>query len=183
MNGVSSKDGKIKFFVGDFSEIKKNSGNNLSDGGQVTYSVKSSNGKTSNFGVFTLSPSLTKNNQNIFSSFTSFVGKTIDSLYGTKKALAFVSRMHDGGTIGGVDRECTCSGSTLIKFSSYIDNMDYKYIYQFGVTDTYSNFNQTKQGEYFLATTFPYGLCMVVKGEYCENEGAPDGTLNTIGTS
>lgn len=182
LSGIPSSDGKIKFSIADFPEIKKNIGNNLGKGGIVTYAVKSSNGYSRNFGMFSLSSSFANKNISIFDSVFSFVNKVAESVYGNK-ALAASSRMFDGGTIGGVDRECTCSGSTLIKFSSYVDSQDYKYIYQPGTTMLYENRNITSQGNYFLDTHISYGVCMVIKGEYCEEEGQPDGTLTTAGTS
>jgi hypothetical protein len=182
LSGVSSKNGKITFSIADFSEIKKNNGKDLGLGAVVTYGVKSSNGYSKNFGMFSPYSTIAKKNINIFDSILSFVDKTISSIYG-KKALASSSRMFDGGTIGGVDKECTCSGSQIIKFSSYVDSQDYKYIYQPGMTMLYENRNITSQGNYFLDTHISYGVCMVIKGEYCEEEGNPDGTLMTAGTS
>ena len=182
LNGVPSKDGKILFSIKDFPEIKKNLYKDFQGGGVVTYSVKSSNGYSNNFGIFKLSSHIAKKN-NFFKSILSFIGNQIDSVYGTKQALAFVSRMHDGGTIGGVDTECTCSGSELVKYSSYVDDQDYKYIYSYLTTETYSNYDQTTQDQYFLATLIPYGECMVYEGEDCNSEGSPDGTLTGIGSS
>ncbi len=183
LNNVPSENGKIKFKVADFPEIKKNSRDGVGGGGVITYSINNSSQKSANFGYFTLSSTFVEKDKNVFSSFFSFFKKTIDYVYGTKKAYAFVARLFDGGTIGGMEVMCTCSGGIDINYSSYVDNSDHEYIYQIGSTKLYEKNNFMKEDSYFLATLIPYGICMVYIGEGCDSEGDPEGTLTGIGTS
>ncbi|MBU6426671.1 hypothetical protein KGQ27_00290 [Patescibacteria group bacterium] len=90
----------------------------------------------------------------------------------------------DGGTLQGMDSECSCSGGETIKVQSYVDDSQHVYLYQPGVTTLDMNYNIMSSGNYFLTTLFPFAMCLDAS-EDCEGSSGqqPSGIFLEIGTS
>jgi hypothetical protein len=89
-----------------------------------------------------------------------------------------------GGNFGGQvtqTKQCTCGASTLL----YIDDVSgssLQLLYSPGQSTLYDHQNY-QSGATVMGTYSSGGTCQVYKGEECESEGNPDGTINIIGTS
>ena len=80
--------------------------------------MQSKGGVSANFGFTTFSSSVAEKKQGIFEKIIS----AFNNFFIPSPALAF-GRTFDGGPqdTKGVDTECTCSGSTLLKYASILD--------------------------------------------------------------
>ena len=185
LHNVSLINGKLQFKVSDFSQAKSISDSSFPDGMLVTYSVSTSKGLTSNFGFFTFSSAVAKNDQGIFSKFI----LALDSLVKPLPAYAF-GRFFDGGPgdTQGIDTECTCSGSTLLKYKSALDvvSMTHYYVDMPGLSTLVgppaAGIGNLKASDDYLATIYPYGECLIIEGEDCNtSDNTPEGTINIAG--
>ena len=180
IHNVSSNNGKLQFLISDFPQAKTIKSSNFPNGMLVTYSVNTSKGQSKNFGFFAFSSSVAEKKQGIFGKLISALNNLIIPL----PAFAY-GRMYDGGPTDtkGVDTECTCSGSTLLKFDSSLDYQTHYYVDQDGVSTLVgSTIGVMSEGNDYLTTVYPYGVCEIIEGEECNNsDNTPEGTLNIAG--
>ncbi len=221
IKNISSDGKKITFYMNDFSEVKKITNSSFPHGMLSTFSVKNSKGTSINFGRLVFSSDVALTEQTFFEKVASFFGNNIKGIYKIPSALAY-GRTADGDVEGtqGMDETCTCSGGTVLKFSSILDQQgggsgggsaggftggsgvggatggvsggssggggqDHYYLDYPGVTTEVGYpAGGYSQGNHYLATLYPIGICMVIKGEYCENsQNNPEGTLRILGTA
>lgn len=86
-----------------------------------------------------------------------------------------------GGSVSKVTR-CTCSSSSMLDIDD-VRGSQIQLIYTPGSSRLYANYNVNGTGQNVLGTYAGGGQCMVLRGEECESEGNPRGTIQMIGTS
>jgi hypothetical protein len=86
-----------------------------------------------------------------------------------------------GGKVTRVTR-CTCGPSSMLDINQ-ASGGTIQLIYTPGATTVYSNFNVNGTGQQVLGQYTAGGQCMVTSASGCTAQGAPKGTLKTIGTS
>jgi hypothetical protein len=75
---------------------------------------------------------------------------------------------------------CSCSGNFLIYVSPPRGG---QFIYQPGATRMFAYYTLPRSGIWVLGDYFPYGVCLQYAGYTCTTVGAPQGTMNMVGTS
>ena len=70
-----------------------------------------------------------------------------------------------------------------MKFDSSLDYQTHYYVDQDGVSTLVgSTIGVMSEGNDYLTTVYPYGVCEIIEGEECNNsDNTPEGTLNIAG--